>query len=429
MNPLALLAASVVPVALAASALLVLPAVRRSGLGLVHPALAWLALHAVFFGAGSAVLVAADALDPGTAWYVAGAAFAVGLGVAISDRAALRRGEGTAERPPGVTAGTPDPDPVRPAVVAVVLGLGLAAIAPGLLATGLPLLSDDPTGARGELAGLLVQPLRIALPAAAIVALLAAARRPTRRRIGAAAAGIGLAVAFTILLASRYLAAELAAALLVAWLLAGRRIPARIVAALGIIAVLAFGAVQVARTPELSTGRELVFAVERTISRVLFVQPRTLDALMEVIPVETPHFAGLTWLRRLGPALGRDDVPNLGYWIYPRIFPGQDPAITGYAAPGLIGEAWANFGSVGLALFALLGVALERLGALLSRRRAGTADLAAGALVVVLMARTHALGLNGAAVLLALLLAWRLLAAGGLASLRGDLARVARWRA
>jgi hypothetical protein len=45
------------------------------------------------------------------------------------------------------------------------------------------------------------------------------------------------------------------------------------------------------------------------------------------------------------------------------------------------------------------------------------------------MARTHALGLNGAAVLLALLLAWRLLAAGGLASLRGDLARVARWRA
>jgi hypothetical protein len=349
--------------------------------------------------------------------------------VAISDRVALRRGAGIAERRPGVTAGTPDPVPVRPAVVAVLLGLALAAIAPGLQATGLPLLSDDPTGARSEISGLLVQPLRIALPAAAIVALLAAARRPTRRRFVAAVAGIGLAVVFTLLLASRYLAAELAAALAVAWLLAGRRVPARAIAALGVTALLAFGAVQVVRAPELAAGREVAFAIQRTVSRVLLVQPRTLDALMDAIPAQTPHFLGLTWLRRLGPLVGRDDVPNLGYWIYPRIFPDQDPEIRGYAAPGLIGEAWANFGAAGLALFALLGVALERLGALLSRRRAGAADLAAGALAVVVLARTHALGLNGAAVLLALVRAWRLLAAGGLASLRGDLARLARWRA
>ncbi len=428
MNPVALSAAAAVPVALAAAALLVLPAVRRTALGLVHPALAWLALHAVFFGAGSAFLVATGDLAPATAWYVAGAALATALGVAASDRVAVRRGAGTAESRREVTAGTPDPVPVRPAVVAVLLGLALAAIAPGLLATGLPLLSDDPTGARSELAGLLVQPLRIALPASAVVALLAAARRPTRRRIGAAVAGIGLAVVFTILLASRYLAAELAAALAVAWLLAGRRLPARAVAALGLVAILLFGAVQVIRAPELSTGRELVFAVERTVARVLLVQPRTLDALVDAIPAETPYFAGLTWLRRLGPLFGRDDVPNLGYWIYPRIFPDQDPAIQGYAAPGLIGEAWANFGVAGLALFALLGGALERLGALLSRRRAGTADLAAGALAVVVLARTHALGLNGAAVLVVLLLAWRLLA-GSPVSLAADLRRIVTWRA
>jgi hypothetical protein len=161
---------------------------------------------------------------------------------------------------------------------------------------------------------------------------------------------------------------------------------------------------------------------------VLFAQPRTLDALMEAIPAETPFFGGLTWLRRLGPVLGREDVPNLGYWIYPRVFPGQDPGIQGYAAPGLVGEAWANFGALGLAILALLGVALERLGALLARRRAGTADLAAGALAVVVLARTHALGLNGAAVLLVLVVAWRLLAAapGGLGA---DVARVLRWKA
>ncbi len=428
MNPAALLAASALPVALAVSALLVVPAVRHSRLRLAHPALAWLVLHAVFFGVGSAALVVADALDPATAWYVAGAALATGSGVAISDRLAGRRGAETAERRPAATAGSADPAPVRPAVVAALLALALAAVAPWLLASGLPLLADDPTGARTELAGLLVQPLRIALPAAAIVALLAAARRPTRRRVAAATAGIGLAVAFTLLLASRYLAAELAAALAVAWLLAGRRIPARAVAILGLAAVLAFGAVQVVRAPELSTGRELVFAVERTISRVLLIQPRTLDALVEVIPAETPHFAGLTWLRRLGPLVGRDDVPNLGYWIYPRIFPDQDPATVGYAAPGLIGEAWANFGAAGLALFALLGIVLERLGALLSRRRDGGADLVAGALAVVVLARTHALGLNGAAVLVVLLLAWRLLA-GPPAGLAADLRQVLRWRA
>ena len=59
MTPAGLLAAVAVPVALATGALLVLPTVRRTGLGIVHPSLAWLALHAVFFGAGAAILAAA----------------------------------------------------------------------------------------------------------------------------------------------------------------------------------------------------------------------------------------------------------------------------------------------------------------------------------------------------------------------------------
>jgi hypothetical protein len=168
--------------------------------------------------------------------------------------------------------------------------------------------------------------------------------------------------------------------------------------------------------------------MERTISRVLFIQPRTLDTFMLVIPAETPHFGGLTWLRRLFPLTGRDDVPNLGYWIYPRIFPDQDPGIRGYAAPGLIGEAWANFGVLGLLLFLALGVVLERLGALLALRRSGTGDLVAGALAIVVLARTHALGLDGAGLLLALVVAWRLVAAGGLRTLGTDAQLVLRWR-
>jgi len=427
-TPAGLLAAAAVPVALAACALLVLPAVRRTGLGIVHPSLAWLALHAIFFGAGAAILAAAGAIAPGPAWYTAGAALVTALGVVASDRLAIRRGAQPAERRPGVNAGTPDPAPARPAVVAALVGLALAAIAPGLLGTGLPLLAGDPTSARTELAGILVQPLRIAIPAAAAVAMLATARRPTRRRVVAAIAALGLAIVFTLLLASRYLAAELAAVLVVGWLLAGRRVPARIIAAIGITTIIAFGAVQVVRSPELSTGRELVFAVERTISRVFFVQPRTLDALVDAIPDETPHFGGLTWLRRLGPLVGRDDVPNLGYWIYPRVFPDQDAAIPGYAAPGLIGEAWANFGALGLGIFLAFGVVLERLGALLSGRRLGTGDVAAGAVAIVVLARTHALGVNGSLLLLGLVVGWRLLAAGGIRELLADTARVARWR-
>ena len=46
------LAAVLILAAFVASALLVLPAVRRTGLGAWHPAIVWLVLEAVFFGLG-----------------------------------------------------------------------------------------------------------------------------------------------------------------------------------------------------------------------------------------------------------------------------------------------------------------------------------------------------------------------------------------
>ncbi|MHB8891670.1 MAG: hypothetical protein ACYC65_06450, partial [Candidatus Limnocylindrales bacterium] len=42
------------------AAIVVTREARRSGLGLAHPAVAWLALHALFFGAGGMVLALAD---------------------------------------------------------------------------------------------------------------------------------------------------------------------------------------------------------------------------------------------------------------------------------------------------------------------------------------------------------------------------------
>ena len=76
----------------------------------------------------------------------------------------------------------------------------------------------------------------------------------------------------------------------------------------------------------------------------------------------------------------------------------------------------------------MLGVIAERLGAFLSLRRHATGDLIAGTLAVVFLARTHALGLNGLAFLLVLVVIWRLIAAGGLAGTRSALWDVLRWR-
>jgi hypothetical protein len=157
----------------------------------------------------------------------------------------------------------------------------------------------------------------------------------------------------------------------------------------------------------------------------VMIEPRTLDALQAAIPADQPFFGGLTWLRRAAPLIGRDDVPNLGYWIYPRLFPGQ--STPGYAAPGLIGEAWANFGWAGLTIFAALGVAVERLAALMAVRRRFVADIVAGALITLFVARTHALGLDGLGVLVALVIGWRVVAAPP-DGLGGDLRRTIRWQ-
>jgi hypothetical protein len=148
-----------------------------------------------------------------------------------------------------------------------------------------------------------------------------------------------------------------------------------------------------------------------------------LEALMSVIPAEQDHFGGLTWVRRLAPILGRDDVPNLGYWIFPRVIPGGD----GYAAPGWLGEAWANLGWAGMTLFLLLGVAMERLGALIEARRREAADIVAAACIVLFIARTHALGVVGLGVLAVLVVVWRL-ASGPVDGLLRDVVTVVRWR-
>ena len=356
---------------------------------------------------------------------MAAAALVFGAAVALSDRLARRRAGGVPDVGSQGDEPSADAAPLRPLAVVGLAALGLLLVLPTLVRVGLPILVEDITGARSELAGPELQLLRVAVPALALGIALGTVLG-SRGRL-ASWLVIAVLIVLEIALASRYLAAELVAVLYIGIGLAGWRIRPRLVLAGALIAIVGFGGIQVLRAYDQAAGRELAFAMERTVNRVVLVQPRTLEALQAAIPAEQPYFAGLTWLRRLGPALGRPDIPNLGYWVYPRIFPGQTPP--GYAAPGLIGEAWANFGPFGLALFALLGVATERLGAFLSRRRSATGDLIAGTRAVVFLARTHARGLNGLAFLLVLVVVWRIVAAEGLAGAHSALRDVLRWRA
>jgi hypothetical protein len=418
-----LLASAVLIGAFAAAGGLVRRAVARRRLGLAHPAAVWLLLTGLFFGVGSVVL-AVGGETAGPAPYVGGAVLAFAVGVWASDRLAIERGDAEPVDPQdpelAVPAGT------RPGAALVLAGIALAAIAPTLIGHGIPFLTTDITGARAELTGIPIQLVRVALPGLAAILMFQLARTDDRRRRWLAGLGIVAIGAFTVLLASRYLVAELGTVLALAWLLAGRRVPARLALAVAGVALIGFAGIQVLRAYDQAAGNELGFAVGRTVNRIVLVQPRTLAALERVIPAEEPYFLGLTWLRRLGPIVGREDIPNLGYWIYPEVVEGaQDTA--GYAAPGLIGEAWANFGPPGLLVFVLLGVIAERLGALVAVRRSSAVDLAAGAMAILFLARTHALGLGGLAILIALVIAWRLVA-GHDDGLVRTVARIVTWR-
>ena len=411
----------------------------RHRLRLVHPAVAWLALTGIFFGLGSIVLAIGG--RPGPAAYVGAATAAFGLGLLGSDAVARRRALRAmavepveaaplvaAEAAPLVAA---DQAPTRVWAVALLAGIGLLAVAPTLLQAGIPFLVNDITAARAELSGLSVQVLRVTLAGAAAVAVLLGVTSASPRRRWLALAAVVAIAAFEVLLASRYLLAELAATIALAWLLAGRRIPLTVAGGVLVAAAVAFGGIQLLRAYDQAKGQEIDFVIDRTVNRIVLVQPRTLDAFMEVIPKEHDYFLGLTWFHRLAPLFGRDDVPNLGYWIYPRVVQG-DQVTAGYAAPGWLGEAWANFGWAGIALFVALGVAVERLAALIALRTRrgrvpGHADVAAAALAILFVARTHALGVAGLAILLVLVAVWRWLAAPP-AGLGRDLVRTLAWR-
>ena len=91
------------------------------------------------------------------------------------------------------------------------------------------------------------------------------------------------------------------------------RIPIRALVALGIAGTLLFGSAQILRAYDQAAGRELAFAVERTVNRVVLIQPRTLEALQDVDPARTALLrrADLGAAPRPAPRARRHPEPRL----------------------------------------------------------------------------------------------------------------------
>ena len=179
-------------------------------------------------------------------------------------------------------------------------------------------------------------------------------------------------------------------------------------AALGAGALVLFVGVQLLRVgPEggFSSAADVAeFAVRRTIDRVLLIHPKTLELVARDIPAREPYFGGATYVRRIAVLLGQEDRPALGYWIYERLFPGETG---GFAAPGVLGEAWANGGPVlSVVLMVALGVLAQVAGKKVALLPPGATNLAFAALVSVAIARSYATNLNGMLITLAVATAW-----------------------
>ncbi len=180
----------------------------RRRLGILHPAIAWLILEAVFFGVGSLALALGED-RPGPALYLGACVLAAAIGVRLAHRFGP-----FAAGPPRRRTRRPAPRPepgARRWVPAVLAVAAVAPLVPTILESGLPLFSSDATAARAALVGLPIQFVRVAIPGLACGPAAGVACRATGIRSPSAdVAIVGALVAFMLSLASRYLVIELA---------------------------------------------------------------------------------------------------------------------------------------------------------------------------------------------------------------------------
>ncbi len=372
--------------------------------------------YLVMYGVGSIWLAVTGEATGGPA-LVAGGMLAIGVGATL---VTWRLGRPEV-MPTDSIVGT-----LRAWVAVGLAVVGLVAFAWIAAGNGIPLLSEDPQGTRTAWGGYAFDMFRWLVPPVALVTLAVALAAGRRDAWALALAGLAAVAGLEILVASRALPFELGlAALLLAWW-AGRRLRAGAwVLVLGAAAMIFLGVLFARLSPGGSFSSPLdalVFAVNRTVNRVLLIHPRTIDLTVELFPDEEPYLGGSTYTRWLARATGGEPEPPLGAWLFEQLFPGEPPG--GFAAPGVLAEGYANGGPLlALALMLALGGGSAWLGRRQPDWPPGAATRVLGALLIVALMRTYATSLNGFVLTAAAAVAWWVAVGAPLGRLRRALAR------
>jgi hypothetical protein len=300
--------------------------------------------------------------------------------------------------------------------VLALAALGAAALASIAARVGVPFLTSEPSLTRLSYAGLTFDLFRWLVPPAALLALAVALRRRTRIAWVVAAAALGTVLAIEFALASRALPLELALATGIVLTASGRRVPPTVVVTAAAVALVLFVGVLALRTPRddpRAAADPLGAAVARTVDRLLLIHPRTLEVLVTEIPEQEPPLLGASYVSRpLAALTGSPRAEPLERWLYRRLFPEQSATTAGSAAPGVLGEAWANFGIGALLVMLAFGAVVQRAVLSLSRLPARPVDVVLLALLSVAVARGYAASLNGVLATTAVAIAWWALAGG-----------------
>jgi hypothetical protein len=353
--------------------------------------------YVLLYGVGAVSLPLTDpGVGPGSL-LIGGGLLAIGLG----SLSASRRFQSATW-----LSGNPIRGQVRWWLAILLLLAGIAALASIAAARGVPLLSSDAQASRSAYGGKVFDIFRWFVPPMALLVLASAIVRPTRNGWILAAVALGLVGGIEALIASRALIFELAVGAVLIFWWHGVRPARRVWAGLAFAAVVVFAGIQLIRVNGgFQSALDLAqFTVDRTVSRVLLIGPRTVDAIVDIYPGDEPFLGGSTYLRWLAQLRSEPTDPSLGYVVFDRLFP---EAPGGFAAPGVLGEGWANGGPIlALALMLFLGGASQLLGRVIPRRAAGPAELTLAATLTVAILRTYATSLNGFLLTVAMAIAW-----------------------
>ncbi len=361
-------------------------------------------LYLVTTGIGTLVITASGEATGAGAAVAAGGLLAFGIAATAG---AARWGRAPQVGPPA-TLGQ-----LRPAALVGLVCVGIAGYLVIAVQHGIPFLTPDAQATRLAFGGIAFDLFRWLVPPAALVVFATALASPSRRRWLAAAIALGSAGGILFLTASRALPMELALACLLLMWWAGRRLTRRMWLGLGALTLLFFIGVQLLRVGPHGNFRDIFdvggFAANRTVERVVLIQSRTLELIAVQIPSQQPYYLGETYLRWLAPLFGAAPPQALGTWLFQQVFPGS---AQGFVTPGMIGELWANGGvAATLGGMAAFGLAVQWLGRLIGRFDRGPADRVLAALLVVAVARTYAMSLNGVVLTVLMAVAWRIVVA------------------